>query len=201
MADRWAAKVDRQMTLDEVLEAVRDHYLTKYREAIGSYRQRFTPSGPEALLETGGDRPLVYRYYRMDLASGAVDPPNFTEVNPQTHLEFEELRFNQGGLTIRLSPIVWNGVEFRVEPQIKDDAPVRAWALRWIDPEERAEADSDGLGAYVHSVTMPVDESESTSLSVDFGSAPTASVLELLGALREAGATAVDIHSRTVLDK
>jgi hypothetical protein len=187
------------MELEDILEAVRGHYLTAYREAIASYRQRFSPGGPEVLLEISRETPEAYRYYRMDLASGAVEPPDFTEVNPGTHLEFTPVAFKRLGLVISVSPLVWNGVEVRVEPPLSNDASLQSWALRWLDLEERAQAGSDGLGAYLHSITVPASDGNATTFSIDFGSAPTASLLELLGLLREAGATSVELHSRTVL--
>ena len=58
------------MELEEILDKVREHYLAEYRRAIASYRERFTPGGPEVLLEIERDTLLVYRYYWMDLASG-----------------------------------------------------------------------------------------------------------------------------------
>jgi len=200
-ADPLGGESEASVTLEDVLEAVRDHYIALYREAIASYRQKFTPSAAEVLLETEGERPLVYRLYRMDLASGAVDPPNLTEVNPSTHLDFEAFRADRDGLAILVSPIVWNGVEFRAQPSLANDDALRSWALRWIDPEERAEADSDGLGAYVHSITIPENEAGATSLSVDFGSAPSVSVLEFLEVLRESGAESIEMHSRAILDQ
>lgn len=187
------------MDLGEILENVRDHYLGKYRAAISTYRERFDPSATEVLLELSGDAPLVYRYYRADLASGAVDPPNFTEVNPESHLEFEPTKLTYEGLEVFLSPIVWNGVEVRVEPRIVSDEPVRSWGTRWIDPDEQAEADGDGLGTYVHSVTAPESDVGSTHFSIDLGSAPVASLLELLVIVRESGAFAAELHSRAVL--
>ena len=151
------------------------------------------------LLEIDRETPQAYRYYRMDLASGAVEPPNLTEVNPATHLEFPPRSFNRLGLSISVSPLVWNGIEFRVEPPLSSDASLQSWALRWLDPEERAETDSDGLGAYLHSITVPASDVNATTFSVDFGSAPAASILELLAVLRQSGANSVELHSRTVL--
>ena len=187
------------INLEELLGKVRDHYLTGYRRAIGSYRERFTPGGPEVLLETDQSAPLVYRYYRMDLASGSTNPPDMTEVNLDSHLEFEPLTFDHDGLEVRLTPVVWNGVECRVEPALAHDADLQAWALRWVDPEERAVPDSDGLGAYVHSVTVPRSDATGTTFSIDFGSAPVQSVLELLSVLRKAGVRSVALHSQTML--
>src|SRR5207245_6770891 len=62
---------------------------------------------------------------------------------------------------------------------------LQTWALRWLDPNEGAAADSDGLGAYIHSVTAPEHDATATTFAVDFGSAPVRGVLELLTVLRD----------------
>lgn len=189
------------MDLDALIDAVRNHYLSRYREAIRDYRARFQPGGPEVLLEFGRDEDYVYRLYRFDLASGAVNPPNFTEVNPATHLEFDPAAFNVGGIMVDVSPFVWNGVEFVVSPPIKDAAVLQAWALRWIDPEETAIPDEFGLGAYVHSITAPEARRDCTSFSVDFGSAPLSCFYGLLDVLSTLGVKSVSIHSCTALGR
>lgn len=181
--------------LNELLDAIRSHYLSKYRESIQSYRTQFERSGVEVLLEMRGEKPLVYRYYRVDLASGSVQPPNFTDVNPSTHLHFERTALQHGGLSVVVTPLVWNGVRFRVQPALASDGPVAEWALKWIDPEEQASPDGDGLGAYVHNVTLPSLEPGATEFSVDFGSAPVACVLDLLDRLQTAGAANVELSS------
>jgi hypothetical protein len=186
--------------LNELLDAVRAHYLARYRKSITSYRTRFERSGVEVLLEMGGERPLVYRYYRVDLASGSVQPPDLTEVNTDTHLHFEQFETQHGGLAVTLSPLVWNGVQLRIQPALASDARIVEWALKWIDPDERAEQDGDGLGAYVHNVTQPTLERDASAFSVDFGSAPVACVLELLETLRACGAEHVELHSRAMLE-
>ncbi len=187
------------MDLAEIILRVREHYLARYRQSIAAYRVRFQPGGPEVLVEVDRPFPAPYRFYRFDLASGAVDPPNWTEVNPDSHLEFSVFHLDHGGIDLVINPIVWNGVQFRVEPPIRDDKSLQEWALRWIDVEERAESDEDGLGAYIHSITPPTSDSVSTEISIDFGSSPLECFYELLEILRIAGAERVEIHSRTVL--
>ncbi len=123
-----------------------------------------------------------------------------TEVNLDSHLEFDPLTFHHNGLHVVMAPLVWNGVEFRVEPAFRDDSRLQTWALRWLDPNEGAAADSDGLGAYIHSVTAPEHDATATTFAVDFGSAPVRGVLELLTVLRDSGARTVELHSRTVLE-
>ena len=188
------------MGLDEFLESARNRYIGRYRESIRSYRLRFQPSAPEVLLERQGDQPLVYRLHRMDLASGAVSPPDFTEVNLATCPEFEALIFERAGVTLCMETIVWNGVRFHAEPALASDAALRSWGLRWIDPEECAEPDLWGLGGYVHSITMPENRGGATIFTVDFGSAPVSSLLELLAALGRSGVARVGAQSRWMLD-
>jgi hypothetical protein len=188
-----------QVGLETVLEQVREHYLAAYRRAIARYRKRFERSAAEVLLEVGRDSPLVYRYYRVDLASGATDPPNFTEVNPPAHLEFEPFRCEHAGMSISLSQLVWNGVEFDVEPALVDDSTLQAWALACIDPDERSPQDADGLGGYLHSICEPESDGNRARICVDFGSAPVGCLLELIALLRQAGCRHADIHSRSML--
>lgn len=187
------------MELEPMLEQVREHYLAAYRRAIARYRERFQPSTAEVLLEVGRDTAPVYRYCRIDLASGAVDPPNLAEVNPPTHLRFDTFVCHRDGLTVTLSPMVWNAMEFDIEPALQDDSGLQSWALAWIDPDERSPQDADGLGGYLHSVTVPESDGKITRISIDFGSASVGCVLELFEALRRAGATHVAVHSRAML--
>lgn len=186
------------MELQDILAAVREHYLGKYREAIRASREQFPLGVAELMLELNGEVAPAYRYYRIDLTGGTVDHPNFSEVNPETHQPSPVRALSYRGMPLTLSQLVWNGVEFSVSPPVADDAGIQAWALRWLDLEESAVVDADGLGAYVHSITAPEHSTDATSFSVDFGSAPVRSVLELLDVLA-APATCIELHSRSVL--
>ena len=73
------------MELQDILAAVREHYLGKYREAIRASREQFPLGVAELMLELNGAVAPAYRYYRIDLTGGTVDHPNFSEVNPETH--------------------------------------------------------------------------------------------------------------------
>lgn len=114
------------MRIEPLLEAARENYLAAYRSAIQRYRDTFQPSADEVLLEVDRNAPQIYRYYRIDLASGAVDPPNFTECNTDSHVDFATTRIEGDGCVLILSPIVWNALEFCVEPDLQDDTPLQA---------------------------------------------------------------------------
>jgi hypothetical protein len=187
------------MTLQEIFEAVRDHYLAGYREVLAGYREERTPGVPEVLFVLEGEEPEIYRHYRLDFTTSGGDEPDMIEINGESHLEFEPVELEYKGVDVSVSPLVWNGVEFCLRPELRDDARIQAWAQRWIDIEETAQADDDGLGAYVHTIGAPESAAGATSFSVDFGSAPIASVFELLDALRESGVRSIEMHSRTVI--
>ncbi len=187
------------MDWETVVTNVRGHYLESYRAAIRRYREKFSPGGPEVLLEIGKDEEEPYGLYRMDLASGAVDPPNLTEVNLDTHLDFDVVSMKYAELEILIEPFIWNGVEIDVSPPIKNSTHLKAWAMRWIDPAESKKADSDGLGGYLHSIGRPESNSQKSSFSVDFGSAPVECWKELFAVLASGGASRVQIHSRSML--
>lgn len=181
-----------------VFKDARDRWLTTYREQIVEYRKKFSPGGPEPLLElTGRNIPEPYRFYRADLASGAVTPPNFTEVNIDvlpSYLPFKEK--NEQGIEIAVEPFVWNGVEFDIGGEMLDTMVLADWCLKWLDVPEIHVKDSDGLLGAIHSMTMPEVREEQIHFSVDFGSAPLTAVEELFATLSRVGARTVRITSR-----
>lgn len=185
--------------LAALIDAARSHYLSNYRQAIVDYCAKFRPGGPEVLVELPRETCDAYRLYRVDLASGAVNPPNFTEVNPETRVSYDPAEFVVDGMVITLSPIVWNGVEFHVTPAIADDHQLQEWALYWIDPEEQREPDESGLGGYLHSITEPETSDTLTAFSVDFGSTGLECFNELLRILRAMNAGHISIHSKALL--
>ena len=187
--------------IDLVLDHVRDHYLTGYIQRIAEYKKEFDPSSPEVLLEVGGreDQHLPYRLYRVDLASGAVEPPNLTEFNHDSHLSFKPIDFKiNNKLSGSLNAISWNGVEFDTicfDPNAK---LLSDWALKWIDIEESHTQNKYDLGGYVHSITYPKKTGEKCTFSVDFGSAEKESFYELMDVFIALEITELTVHSRTL---
>ena len=198
----WANAMDSALepNLDQLISSIRSHYLTRYQESISKYRERYLgkPNSAEVLLELQRDTPYIYRLYRVDLASGSVDPPNITEVNLDSYMKFHDMQFVVLGVHITMSPIAWNGVEFSVKPPFSDDHKLQHWAEKWIDVEETASRDEFGLGNYIHSITEPINRESETIFSIDFGSAGTQSWYELLLALKEMGAKRITIGSSTL---
>ena len=184
-------------SLTSTISAGRDHYLSRYRVAIKDYRARFQPSGPEVMFNPiGSTTPIPYRYFRADLASGAVSPPNLTDINVDPHETFAPVAFAwDSGLMVTLYPFVWNGVEFVSGTAPKNISLLTDWVWRWLDDGDMKPQDSDGLSEVIHSVTYPKVKDSRWSFSVDFGSAPVKAFEELLGTLSDLGLVAVSIGS------
>lgn len=189
-------------TIASIISQGREHYLDRYRSAIREYRGRYHPSGPEVMFEPNGTTtPIPYRYFRIDLTSGAVSPPNFTEVNVDPHAAFPATSFAlQTGLRVLLHPFVWNAIEFVSHATPSDLSLLTRWVNRWLDFGDTKPQDNDGLSGVVHSVTFPVAKDKSWSFSVDFGSAPVEALEELLDTLPRLGITSVSIGSFTYLE-
>lgn len=184
--------------LVDALAEYREYYVSQYQQAVVEYREKYQPGEPEVLLEIGGreNLPPMFSLYRVDLASGAVDPPNFTEFNLNAIPRGVTTTYTFEGIDIELSPIAWNGVEI-TGPQFDPASPAfDAWMRTWLDPDETAASDEYGLGTYVYSVTYPEEIGNGkVTFSVDFGTAEPDSFIELVGVLSSFGATYLRVSS------
>jgi hypothetical protein len=190
------------ISLVSIVVAGRDHYLNRYRPAIRDYRARYYPSHPEVMLEPNGSTtPIPYRYFRVDLASGAVSPPNLTDINVDPHEAFAPSTFAwDSNLKVTLHPFVWNGIEF-VSGTVPDQITLLTdWVSRWLDIGDTKPEDNDGLSEVIHSVTFPKVEDLRWSFSVDFGSAPVRAFEDLLDTLSKLRIKVINVGSFTYLE-
>lgn len=182
----------------EALNKVRAHYLQRFVSSLAEYRALHEPSAPEILLELKREHALPFKLYRVDMGSNAGGEFKAQEVNPATHLSFKPIQEELDGLSITLSPIAWNGVEFHASVKHLNQKPIEAWALKWLDIDDHNKQDSEGLQAVIHSITEPCFENDKLYVSIDFGSAPVAAFTEFISVLREMGATSVQVSSSCI---
>lgn len=188
---------DVPIQFHSMLTSVRDEYLLAYRRALASYRQQFTPSAPEVTFKLNRpDTPIQFQFYRVDLASGAVSPPNLTEVNLGRPLKFKPQLFRMpSGLSLTMHPFVWSGIDFITAPFPADSPELASWCLSWLDPDDKRPRDSEGFSGVIHVVTMPTRRGDQWMFSVDFGTAPIAAFEELLAVLHRLGVESVTAGS------
>ena len=176
-------------------EQVRRHYLQALLSSFAEYKTSRQPSSLEVLLELQREEPLPFRLYRVDMASNVNGETHLQEVNPSTHLRFQPFSVEvHGALAVEVHPMNWNGVEVYANTQA--DAPaIEAWAMKWLDVEDKHAQDEDGLQGVIHSVTLEDSEAGSSRIAVDWGSAPVTALEELFRVLGTSGATRVKLST------
>ena len=134
---------------------------------------------------------------RMDVVGFADGEATDTiRVDSDSMLSFEPIDFEwSGGLPTRITPFAWDACDIRAFgiPQATDWMHLRGWFDRWFDGEDTRQADEHGLYGVIHFLSDPQREGGATIIQVDFGSAPIEAFEELLDALRDLGATKIEI--------
>ncbi len=148
------------------VSGARKIYMLAYEKALATYRQRFAASAPEAIFEIkDSSEAAPFRFFRVDLCSGSVSPPNVTKVEgpkPAPHPP-RGIRLPTG-MHIILHPIAWYRIEFHFGTQVTDDANLLRWCSLWLDLDEHRKPDARGFSGVIHSVT-PLAFAENRSIS------------------------------------
>jgi hypothetical protein len=189
------------MTVGQLLDDIRDKYLTQFQECIAYVKE----NGMEAMCEAAyrdedgalareGTLSLPMRLDVVGVADG--EAKDTIRVDSTAMLAFEPIDFEwSGGLPTLLAPFHWDGCHVRATGIRKnaDWSHLRGWFDRWFDGEDTRQPDADGLCGVIHFLSDPKQEGAATTFEVDFGSAPVEAFEELLDALRDAGATKIEI--------
>jgi hypothetical protein len=188
------------MTVGQLLDDIRERYLTQFRRTLSKLQS----SGMEAWAERAcyskdgalvreGELNLPLRLDLVAAANGKAKEP--FRVDSDALLSFEPIDFEWGGLPTRLAPFHWDGCHIRVTgvPKTADWSALRTWFDRWFDSKDMQEPDEHGLFGVVHFLSDPTRNGAATTFEVDFGSAPVEGFEEFLDALRDAGAGKIEI--------
>lgn len=135
------------------------------------------PMRPDIVSVTAGGEPEAYMVVRGP-------EPEFE----QAALEYED------GFQVGIGPFTWD--ECRViavnVPEDADLSPVVEWFQQWADVDDEQEADEEtGLRGVVHHVSLMARDGEVVGFEADLGTAPVEALEELIGTLKEMGATHV----------
>lgn len=180
----------------QMLDAERESYLVLYLRAIAEARRDHDVTVPEVKVETTQEKlRKPYRYYTLDIFCRRGDKSGPIEVNVAAASAFPQVRENWQGLDVTLHPFVWNGLEFRLDGDLADDAALVAWMDRWMDIGDKKPKDANGLSEIVHNVTQPERTQGGWSFSVDFGSAPLDAFVELIEVVRASGTKKLELGS------
>jgi len=185
-----------QRSIMQTLDAERENYLSVYLRAIGEAGRANDVALPEVKVESAREKfRKPYRYYTVDIFCRRGDKSRPVEVNLASARQRAPVSENWQGLDVTLHPFVWNGLEFRLDADLADDAPLVAWMDRWMDIAEKKPKDKNRLSQIVHNVTQPARTRAGWSFSVDFGSAPLDAFVELIDVVRASGAKHLELGS------
>jgi hypothetical protein len=189
------------MTVGQLLDEIRDNYLTLFYETILDINE----AGMEALAEAAlmDEDGTILREGALSLPM-RVDIVGFVDgeakdrlsVDSPSMLTFDPIDFDwAGGLPTRLMPFHWDGCNVRVTGlhEAADWTILRGWFERWFDSNDTSQPDDHGLHGVIHFLADPKREGKVTMFEVDFGSAPVEAFEEFLDALLDSGATSIEI--------
>jgi len=178
-----------------IVDEVREHYLNGLQEAVAEFKQEYPQAATELLLEVGRSSTYGFRLYRMDMAANVDVKFEMRECNLLNYVNFFPLSLKPlQGLSLKLSPFTWNGVDFSIDATVPSIL-LEQWALRWLNVDDVQENNERGFQSVIHSLTEPMTAAGWTMFSVDFGSAPLVAVEELLKLLAGSGATVAVMKS------
>lgn len=205
--------------LKDRINAARASYVNAYREWLdGEWlnapdtRARFaevlagrdvTPGllRPEIRFQVDGseDRHPVYRHLCVDGAMSASDGDVAAFICEGETVGERSLTQNYRGMAVTAHKLRWDEIVMRVEQDPTDAPAFVDWATDWMNLNDRRRPGEDGLSGVVHQIT-PTRRSRllrtsGTDVCVDFGSAPTDALWDLLDRLVEVGAPRVTMSS------
>jgi hypothetical protein len=180
----------------QTLDAERENYVATYLRGIAEAKAEHELAVPEVKIELSGEKlPKPYRYWTVDIMSRDGDKAGPIEVNLKAAKSFSPIEENWQGLQVRLHPFVWNGLEFKFDGDLSNDSSLIEWMKKWMDIEDTKPKDNNLLSQIVHNVSPPEQIQSGWSFSVDFGTAPIDSFVELIEVIRAAGAKKLELGS------
>ena len=130
---------------------------------------------------------------RPDIVPMAGGKPEAYMVVRGPEPEFEQVALEyEDGFQVGIGPFTWD--ECRVVavnvPEYADLSPLVEWFQEWADTRDEREPDKKtGLRGVVHHIELTGREGEVIGFEADLGTAPVDALEELLGTLKEMGAT------------
>lgn len=185
------------MTLTELLEAIRDYYLTRFKNEIDEQ----IANGIEAiiepeLLDKSGEQVTEGFFdtpYRNDLILLKDDEPfKSIMVDTASKLSFEPITLEWSDtLTVTIEPFQWNAltIEFENNHQNLDWTPIKNWFMNSFEEKTKEE----DFSLVVHYLSDPYQLNGLQLVDIDLGSGTIEDFENLLDSLDEMNLTTVTL--------
>lgn len=191
------------ISLISLIESAQARYTDYFFDAVARAKSDNPDVVSEFLIPLSDDSiPYPYRHFRADLM-GEDEEDNTRAVelwqDPPTEDHDPESRayaFDLGIVKIEIHPFTWCSVQIGFDHALSDEAVLGDFLDQWFDPEDRAYHRGEPLSGAIHSATRVETLGSVSSLTIDFGTAPTDALIELLETLAADGATHLIIASQ-----
>jgi hypothetical protein len=180
------------MSIDALVEDCRAEYQTHLRSVAAVERTKHPELVTELAIrindECWDDRSLLVR---IDMVWGDASQPVLTnaELNP---IEIRTDEYPSESIVedvvVKASKFRWHASLVRLRPRPASWSPMWQWFDSWFDLQGLHQPDADGFESVIHGISCIEFEADGTCVfTVDFGSAPTVCVMELVRACGRAG--------------
>jgi hypothetical protein len=187
------------MSIVSIIGAERERYASYFEAAFENVRAGNTQSARELLISINNEAlPYPYRYLRVDAVekrSDGTDQPYEFWLDPSQ--EAEARGFQLGPVAIEMYPFTWCATQVAFD-RAPDTGKLEAFLTTWLDTNDARASGGSGAANAIHSASPIETNGELSYLTIDFGTAPSDALLDLIDLVGNEGADRIIIvsHSR-----
>lgn len=178
------------MDLTALIARVRDHYIDQFCIFIEHQKREHGGGSAEVKFEIPDHQNLFSGLYCVDFAINRDGHLVVREFAPEHVLAFDPVTVFFGKACLWLESLRWDDVVLRHDHQSLPEQELSHWFQRWFDPDDQRHDPTNELSGVVHSMSV-----QPGSVEIDFGTADTQALLDMIALMERAGATCLQIAS------
>lgn len=183
------------MSISELVNAISDHYICGFRDAIYKQKEKFQLA-TEVLLKFNNDSEELYSLNRVDMLIKNEEKYNIAIFENNTYIQFEPIKFQSKTVNFILNPCYWNFVEFKITGNFEHILPEFInWSNKWLDPTDATLNKQKEFTNLIHRIERPKYNDSFWYFAIDFGTSNYDAFSELLDILSSDKIKSVDIGS------
>lgn len=167
---------------------MRDYYVDQFLAFVGEQRQDSKQGAAEVLLQLSEESGAYQGMYRADFIRDDSEEPELVDFIPEAELSFEPIEGTIGDAELVIEHLRWDDVVISHDVEELPPEHIAAWFRTWFDPQGERQVANAELTETVHSLVVAEGV-----LGVDFGTAPSEALEDLLSMLVDAGATQIHV--------
>jgi hypothetical protein len=170
------------------ISAERERYVAYFEAVAADVASKGSAHARELLIAINNDAlAYPYRYLRADLIEKAADGSDrLYDVWLDPQKDAEAMGFQLGPVRIEIYPFTWCSIQIAFDRPLPDLAKFEALLTAWLDIDD-ARTSPTGVANAIHSVSPLESDGQLWFLTIDFGSAATDTMLDLIDFLANEG--------------